>query len=135
MDSFLICIEHGLTQATAAKKCGVNNSTVSVWLRRGRDADEKTDPKYVDFLIRFEAAQAEGEGLMLDRVRNAAAQDGDVRAAQWYLERLHPEKYGKQSRLEVTGADGEELIPKELFQSAVARAGAVAEKRRKKKGK
>jgi hypothetical protein len=130
--AFLECIECGLNVTVAAKKCSLAIGTIRTWLRLGRN-EENQEAKYTDFVIRFEAAQAEAEGTMLDRVRKAATQEGDVKAAQWYLERLHPERYGKQTRLEVTGADGTELLPKELFQSAVTRAGAVAAERRKNK--
>ena len=134
MDAFLTGLETGLNMATSAKRVGLSANTVKTWLRMGRDGGD-VDPKYLDFAIRVDAAQAEGEGTMLERIRTAASQEGDVKAAQWYLERLHPEKYGKQSRLEVTGADGEDLIPKDLLQTAIARAGSVLEARRKKKGK
>lgn len=134
VEALLHGIRIGLTNTTACKQVGISRKGCADWLKNGRDWEEGDDPKYLDFLIRYEAAIAESECTMLERIQKAAAQEGDVKAAQWYLERLFPERYGKQQRLEVTGKDGDELIPKGLFQSAVARAAGIAESRRRGKG-
>tara|TARA_Y100000401_G_scaffold111526_1_gene109873 strand:- start:270 stop:737 length:468 start_codon:yes stop_codon:yes gene_type:complete len=130
-EALLSGIRIGMAYHIAAQKVGVRPGTVKDWLTAGRKDDAK--PQYRDFLIRYEQAKAEAEGTMLERITKAAAQEGDVKAAQWYLERMYPERYGKQARLEVTGKGGEELIPKTMFQSAVARAAGLAERRRRQK--
>jgi hypothetical protein len=50
-------------------------------------------------------ARAEAEARMVMVVQRAA-NDGSWQAASWYLERTHQAKYGKQNRVEVTGAEG-----------------------------
>lgn len=133
LEAFLSCKRIGLTDAVSCQRVQVNRETLKHWKKEGRS--EEAEERYLDFIIQYDQAETEAEGNLLSRILQAGAQDGDVKAAQWYLERKYPERYGKQARLEVTGKGGEELIPKRLFQSAVARAAGLAERRRRAKKK
>lgn len=58
---------------------------------------------YIEFVESVEAARAEAEVRMVEVVRKAAV-EGDVKAAQWWLDRAYPERWAQRQRLELTGA-------------------------------
>ena len=64
----------------------------------------KARTPYKEFRDAVQAAKAEAEARMV-MVIQRAANDGSWQAASWYLERTQQNKYGKQNRLEVTGAE------------------------------
>ena len=63
--------------------------------------------RFPDFREELEEAVATAIDKRLQIVTEAA-EKGDVKAAQWLLEHLHPQHFAK-SRIEVTGADGQPL--------------------------
>ncbi len=82
----------GRFKTHVAKTIGVDRETLRDWL----DGDPAR-------ALAYAAAEAVGEEVLL---ANALA-GGDIgKAAQWYLEKLHPARYGKPQRHEVTGKGG-----------------------------
>jgi transposase len=96
-------VRAGAHREQAAQAAGVSRSTLQAWLQRGEAADAPTRFQKFAQALREAEAEFELEGLA---VISRAAEGGDWRAMAWKLERRHPERWGRQTRHEVTGPDG-----------------------------
>lgn len=84
--------------STTAKACGINSSTLSQWIRRGKKGEEP----YATFYKRVEQAEAEGE-LRSMAIIDDVASTGNWLASAWKLERKYPQRFGKKDRVELGG--------------------------------
>lgn len=76
---------------------GISQPTGRAWLALGRsdeDAPTAQLAREVDAIVADRLAKLESIAL------NAALEDGDVKAAQWLLERLLPAEYSSRSQME-----------------------------------
>lgn len=89
----------GSPPETAAATAGVRIETYRGWLRKGANGDAACRR----FADKVAAAQAEAAATLAARVHTAARRD--VRAAQWMLERMDREHFGRNDQ-----RAGEELI-------------------------
>lgn len=97
----------GYTLTQAAAVVGVAPATVREWIRRGEGEDDRegTEP-YATFATAIRRARAEVEVEMLESIQQAA-DAGQWRAAAWYLERSHPERWGRGAqRIQVRNVGG-----------------------------
>ena len=101
-------IRSGSYIETSAALAGINKDTFYRWLKLA-ESDEATDlhRKLSDAVKK---AMAEAEVRDLD-VIDAAAQGGIWQAAAWRLERKHPDRWGRQARVEVqhSGVEGKPI--------------------------
>jgi len=86
-------IRAGAYAEQAARAAGIAPSTYYGWLRRG----EAGEPTFSEFSEALRAGEAEAEIAAVATIREAA-QAGDWRAAAHYLERRHPERWGRRER-------------------------------------
>lgn len=95
-------IRNGNYLQTAARLAGIHISTFHIWMNRGREEEEGI---YVDFLEAVEKAESFAENQYLERIREAANGNSDIKpiwnAAAWYLERKYPDKWGRRERLDL----------------------------------
>lgn len=85
----------GATYEVAAGHAGIVRSTLSNWLRRGR---ESKSGKYRDLYL--DAVKARSRPVVGALVTiNKAAAGGDWKAAAWIAERRHPEAYSTVAQL------------------------------------
>ncbi|MBX2987871.1 MAG: hypothetical protein KF802_08225 [Bdellovibrionaceae bacterium] len=98
-------IRVGAYVETAVALAGVSKDSFYRWLRQA-ESDDST-PLTVKLSDAVKKALAESEKRDLD-VIDKAAQEGEWTAAAWRLERKFPNKWGRQSKvqLEHTGMDG-----------------------------
>lgn len=89
-------VRAGNDLSVAAACAGISRSTLFGWLRHG-EAEESG--VYRDFTDALRQAEAEAEAEMLTRIRTAALDTWQ--AAAWYLERRHPDRWGRRARLDV----------------------------------
>lgn len=106
----------GNFRKTAAAYAGVSERTLTEWLSRG--ARERSGP-YADFYAEVTEAEQAAEVRALGAIQQAAQRDW--RAAAWFLERKHPDRYCVKSavllghRLKVEGdVNLQELSDEEL---------------------
>lgn len=95
-------IRNGVYIQTACEANGIGTSTYYRWLENADNPD--ADPKYREFREAITRARAEAEARHVLHVEQAARTDW--KAAAWFLERSFPTRYGRQQRIEHTGADG-----------------------------
>lgn len=103
---------------TAAQYAGLNYATVFRWIERGQRENERLEygydprPEEADFLSLWQAmrkARAEAVVRNVAQIQKAANQ-GEWKAAAWWLERTVPEFYAKPRRQE----SGEPDQPREV---------------------
>jgi transposase len=102
-DKIVELVRAGNYVDTASAVAGVAEQTFYVWMSKGEG--EKARSPYKEFREAITAARAEAEARMVLVVQRAA-NDGSWQAASWYLERTKQAKFGKQNRVELTGAEG-----------------------------
>jgi hypothetical protein len=98
-------IQGGVDKKVAAAMAGIAESTFYDWLDQGRKPDAL--PEFSEFSESIERAEAEAEVVKVGRI-SIAANNGNWKAASWWLERKHPERWSETKKLqtEITGADG-----------------------------
>jgi len=89
-DVLVDAFRSGLSTRAACGLAGITAPTLSNWL---------ADPELVELRLGIEQARAKHEQKLL-QVMQAAAEDGDTKAATWILERCHPESYGRGRRVD-----------------------------------
>lgn len=102
-------IQIGLTLEQTCAAAGVTYRSYRSWILRGQRAEAankikklSADSPEVLFLQFFQAvkkAEADSEGVLLERIRNASKEPSKWQAAAWMLERRWPEKYGRRDRV------------------------------------
>lgn len=100
--TILDAVRAGNFKTTAAAAAGVHRDSLYEWLRRG---DEEPDSVFADFAEQLRAAEAEYEleaVAFLQTTRDPVA----LKARAWLLERLHPDRFGKRLRAELSGPEG-----------------------------
>jgi hypothetical protein len=70
--------------------------------------ENPTEVIFLQFLQRVEQARAEAITKKVAVIAKAG-NEGDWRAAAWYLERQAPEDFGKTDRFEIGGTNGEAI--------------------------
>lgn len=110
VDSFSV----GALVAEACMYANVSSKTYYGWMRRGRAYDDHLEAGgeikdgediFRLFYLEVGPARAKAKTRALGTIAKAQ-QDGDWRAAAWYLERTDPQHWGRVNRVEVTGQDG-----------------------------
>jgi hypothetical protein len=101
-------IRSGCYMETAAALSGISKQTLYRWFK---EAQEESAPELLIELsdaVKKAMAQAEARDLA---VIDKAAQDGVWQAAAWRLERKHPDRWGRQDRVEVqhSGLEGKPI--------------------------
>ena len=89
-DALIANVLEGVPITRAVGAAGIAVSTYYAWVERARAGE---DP-YVEFAERVALARDEVRARMV-KVVTSAAFNGDVKAAQWYLERCDREHFGR----------------------------------------
>jgi transposase len=79
---------------TAAAAAGISKQTLYAWMKAGA---REEDPLAVEFLDAYKKADAEAEAANVQLIRTQARKNWQ--AAAWFLERKHPDKWGRKDRL------------------------------------
>jgi len=109
---------------TACQAVGIDKATYLHWLERAEAESENGGGHYRDFLIAVKEAEAKQEAAIVDRLIDASGPGmrkrvtrtdaegnisveevetgGEWLAAATYLERRHPERYGRKDRSSIT---------------------------------
>ena len=112
-------IRIGTPVRVAVASAGVSEQTFYTWVNRGMAERErlklvkgaKTNPSEVVFLEFLECVERAKAEAITKKVAVIAksGNDGDWRAAAWWLERQMPEEFGKTDRVEIGGTNGEAI--------------------------
>ena len=95
----------GVSWAAAAAHAGLDESTLTAWKQRGRDGEEP----FATFLASATRAR-DGVEVRMAAIVKAAADEGNVSAAQWWLERRRSSEWGKRETAVVEVQDPSKAI-------------------------
>jgi hypothetical protein len=112
-------IRIGTPVRKAVTASGIAEKTFYNWMSRGLAERERlsismtaksnpTEVVFLQFLQRVEQARAEAITKKVAVIAKSG-NDGDWRAAAWWLERQVPEEFGKTEKLEIGGSNGEPI--------------------------
>lgn len=93
---------------TCCDYVGIHPDTYYHWMERAKEGGPR-NKIYEDFARAVTTARATAEVESVARIRLAGSK-GNLKADIWYLERTHPDKWGR-NRVELTGKDGTPLHP------------------------
>ena len=108
----LDCLSVGAYAYTAAAAAGIAESTYYAWLDRGKAARDRIDAgesvhedelEFLEFSESVTRVTAEAELRALQAVQDACLTDW--RAASWFLERRHPQRWRPVARVDVDTGD------------------------------
>ena len=105
---FIQALRAGNWIDTCCDYVGIHPDTYYDWMNRAQEGGARNQI-YVDFAQAVKTAKATAEIESVARIRLAGSK-GNLKADIFFLERSHPERWGKK-RLEVTGKDGAPLNP------------------------
>jgi hypothetical protein len=112
-------IRIGTPVRVAVTSAGVSEQTFYSWINRGVAERERlkmikgakintSEVIFLKFLESVERAKAEAITKKIAVIAKSG-NDGDWRAAAWWLERQMPEEFGKTDRVEIGGTNGEPI--------------------------
>lgn len=93
VQDFLKALEDGDYIQTAADYAGISHDTITRWMKRGEAGEEP----FAAFCVACKRATARAEHNALEKVRKAGADPRFWAAEMTYLERRHPEKWGRRN--------------------------------------
>lgn len=134
-------IRIGTPIRNAVVAAGITETSFYSWINRGMAERERlklvkgakenpTEVVFLKFLEQVERAKAEAVAKKVAVIAKSG-NDGDWRAAAWWLERQLPEEFGKTDKLEIGGNNGEPIrIQVEMgeLESKIAKVLAIRKK-------
>lgn len=106
----MICDEvaKGTPKQHACLAAGISVNTAQEWVRRGEGGDAAKNRPATPLTTWFaqEWRKAESLDVIRRRKRLEVHAETDPRVDMWWLERRHPEEFGRVDRMEVTGDGG-----------------------------
>ncbi len=126
----------GSSYMDACKLAGIHEATFYDWLRRGRverarlhklgvevkgDGADKALPEelpYLTFFEMVEKAVPARKALLVGRIAEAGKDPRNWTANAWLLERMHPDEFGRKTRLEIKQIDWREEVVDAIKQGA-----------------
>lgn len=141
---FVHIARDGATAKDAIAMAGIGEPAYYKWMRRGRKErdrlvslgvegdykdSELVDPNELPYLVLLEAVDKAipmRKAILVQRIRTAGKDPRNWTANAWLLERLHPEEFGRKTRLDVRQVDWRDEVV-ELIKQGVE-FGLVAEK-------
>jgi hypothetical protein len=86
----------------ACRAAGIHPQTAHKWMGEYSERPGKYQKRFIAFRDAVEQARASARLESVVQIR-IAGQNGDWRAAAWYLERTEPGKWGSTQRLQIKG--------------------------------
>ena len=95
MEPLIEALRSGAYRIDACRAAGIHYNTLLAWEKRGEsEGSGEYSGEYIEFLDALRKAEAEAVIRNVEVVTKAA-QDGDWRAAAWFLEHKYPDKWAR----------------------------------------
>jgi len=95
-------IAHGNYAITACRCCGLGEKTFYDYVKLGEaDIDNGVESIYAQFIKSLKSAEAECEASLASMIKDTALDKKEWLPAMTFLERRHPERWGRKDRLNV----------------------------------
>lgn len=126
----------GCTYKAACEMVNIDDSTFYKYMAIGREEAQAEPPRetpHAEFFRQVTRACARSESAILADIRRICRDRGDARTLLELLGRRFPERWGRVERVELTGAEGEPLVPEHVADRAILEAAREVEERRKQR--
>jgi pyruvate/2-oxoacid:ferredoxin oxidoreductase beta subunit len=88
---------------TACQACRISKNSLYSWLNKAEDDLENgRESLYTNLMDSLKKAESDAEAEMVEIVRGKAKNDKEWLPAMTYLERRHPERWGRKDRTHIT---------------------------------
>jgi len=89
---------------TSCQLCGINSKSYYNWIAKAEEAYEQgeNDSIYLQFFYSIKRAEAKAESELVGIVRETAIDKKEWLPAMTFLERRHPDRWGRKDRNQVT---------------------------------
>ena len=125
-----LCMRQGNYLITAAHLCHISYDAVNSWLRLGELhlKDGNTDTLFARLVLALKNAEAEAEAEIVKVVRETATKkERNWIAGMTFLERRHPDRWGRRDRLTADIHQTQEIKIVEVEYRLTDAAGAIVE--------
>jgi len=86
---------------TACQATGITDSTLFNWLKRAEEEAKNGGGMYFDLMVAIKKAEAQAEAALASMIKETALQKKDWLSAMTFLERRHPDRWGRRDRTRV----------------------------------
>jgi hypothetical protein len=103
-------IAKGNYAITACKCCGISEHTFYDYVKLGEaDLENGVESLYAQFLQSIKSAEAEAEASLASMIKETALEKREWLPAMTFLERRHPERWGRKDRLDIDKTERKEV--------------------------
>ena len=113
IDTICSYVRVGMKYKDAARAAGIGESTFYNWRVKGEHAKSGV---YKEFVESLSEANAQAKLVLVSRVHKAS--ENDWRAAMSILEHRWPQDWGRVVRNEISGAGGNDLVVRFVWEAA-----------------
>ena len=115
IEAISTAIRKGNYMITACQLAGIDASTMFHWHKQGQDdIDNGLDTIYTRLIISVKRAEAEAEQRLVEVVREAAEVKRDWLPAMTFLERRHPDRWGRKDRTQIDVTEHKQIVITEV---------------------
>ena len=102
IDALSEVIAKGNYAVTACQLCDIDQKTLSSWVEYGqRDIDAGVESLYSSLFLSLKRAESKAEAELVKVVRESATVKKEWLPAMTFLERRHPDRWGRKDRTRV----------------------------------
>jgi len=94
-------IANGNYLNTACQATGITDSTLFNWMKRAEEEGKNGGGRYFDFMVAIKKAEAQAEAALASMIKETALQKKEWLPAMTFLERRHPDRWGRRDRTRV----------------------------------
>lgn len=102
-ERILTALRAGNSRMVAMQYGGIPQGTWHGWMQRADPAHPNFAPRYAEFKAEIELAETDAEVRAVNAIMRAGLVNGDTKSLQWWLERRHPDRWGRRDRLALSG--------------------------------
>ena len=102
IEALSLAIAKGNYAVTACQLCDIDESTLWHWVDQGtKDYEAGLENLYTELIIALKRAEAQAEAELVNVVRESATIKKEWLPAMTFLERRHPDRWGRKDRTRV----------------------------------
>lgn len=104
------CISKGNYLVTACRANGITKTCYLHWLERAELEENNGGGIYYDFSLAIKKAEADAETELASMIRETALEKREWLPAMTFLERRHPERWGRKDRSTIQIEETKQII-------------------------
>lgn len=115
IEKLSLAVSKGNYLSTACQLANIDNSTIFRWIKIAEDdiASER-ETIYTKLYYSLKRAEADAEQRLVEVVREAAEVKRDWLPAMTFLERRHPDRWGRKDRTQIDVTEHKQIVITEV---------------------